>query len=125
MSSGNHEVRAGFELRVATLLADIMAASENKTVAIVEAGGGRVVDWLLETVAVPKEGNERQAESTRALVYLIADVNVNEAVFARPNAVPNLLRFIFSAQPRRSKEVSAFKGCHRRFTGTNTWIEFS
>ncbi|KAL2538089.1 alpha/beta-hydrolase superfamily protein [Forsythia ovata] len=106
MSSANHEVRAGFELRVAALLADIVAASENRRAAIVEAGGGKVVDWLLETVAVPKEGNGTQAESARALAYLIADANVNEAVFARPDAVPNLLRFIFSAQPRRSKEQS-------------------
>ncbi|XP_022845151.1 uncharacterized protein LOC111368152 isoform X1 [Olea europaea var. sylvestris] len=104
MSSANHEVRAGFELRVAALLADIVAASENRRAAIVEAGGGKVVDWLLETVAVPKEGNGTQAESARALAYLIADANVNEAVFARPDAVPNLLRFIFSAQPQRSKK---------------------
>ncbi|KAL2512740.1 alpha/beta-Hydrolases superfamily protein [Abeliophyllum distichum] len=55
---------------------------------------------------MPKEGNGTQAESARALAYLIADANVNEAVFARPDAVPNLLRFIFSAQPRRSKEQS-------------------
>ncbi|KAL2456406.1 alpha/beta-hydrolase superfamily protein [Forsythia ovata] len=117
MSSANHEVRAGFKLRVAALLVDTVATSENRRVAIVEAGRGKVVDWLLEIVAVPKEGNEMQAESARAFVYLFADVNVNIAVFARPNTVPNLLRFIFSAQPRRSNEVSAFKGCHRRFTG--------
>ncbi|XP_022876104.1 uncharacterized protein LOC111394488 isoform X2 [Olea europaea var. sylvestris] len=103
MSSANHEVRAGFELRVAALLADIVAASENRRAAIVEAGGGKVVDWLLETVAMPKEGNGAQSESARALAYLIADANVNEAVFARPDAVPNLLRFIFSAQPGRIK----------------------
>ncbi|KAL2512741.1 alpha/beta-Hydrolases superfamily protein [Abeliophyllum distichum] len=40
MSSANHEVRAGFELRVAALLADIVAASDNRRAAIVEAGGG-------------------------------------------------------------------------------------
>ncbi|KAL2555841.1 alpha/beta-hydrolase superfamily protein [Forsythia ovata] len=120
MSSANHEVRAGFKLRVAALLGDIVAASENMRVAIVEAGGGKVVGLLLETMAVPKEENVRQAESARALAYLIANVNVNKAVFARSGAVPNLLRFIFFAQPRRSKEVSAFKGCHRRFTGTNS-----
>ncbi|CAA3015139.1 Hypothetical predicted protein [Olea europaea subsp. europaea] len=89
MSSANHEVRAGFELRVAALLADIVAASENRRAAIVEAGGGK---W-------PRNGT--QSESARVLAYLIADVN--EAVFARPDAVRNLLRFIFSAQPRRIK----------------------
>ncbi|KAL3840378.1 hypothetical protein ACJIZ3_024969 [Penstemon smallii] len=103
MSSTNHEVRAGFELRVAALLADIVAASDRRRVAIVSAGGGTVVDWLLETVAVP---NGTQAESARALAYLIADPNVCEDVLARPRAVPNLLRFIFSAQPWRSKKQS-------------------
>ncbi|GER36963.1 alpha/beta-Hydrolases superfamily protein [Striga asiatica] len=74
LSSANHEVRAGFELRVAALLADI-------------------------------DGNGTQAESARALAYLIADPNVCEVVFGRPRAVPNLLRFIFSAQPKRSKKA--------------------
>ncbi|KAL7127447.1 hypothetical protein ABFS83_14G253800 [Erythranthe nasuta] len=106
MSSANHEVRAGFELRVAALLADIVAASDSRRVAIVGAGGGAVVDWLLETVAVPKDGNGTQAESARALAYLIADPNVCEAVLGRPQAVTNLLRFIFSAQPKRSKKQS-------------------
>ncbi|KAL0369021.1 UNVERIFIED_CONTAM: putative inactive heme oxygenase 2, chloroplastic [Sesamum calycinum] len=106
MSSANHEVRAGFELRVAALLADIVAASDSRRAAIVGAGGGAVVDWLLETVAVPKDGNGTQAESARALAYLIADPNVCEAVFGRPQAVPNLLRFIFSAQPPSSKKQS-------------------
>ncbi|KAG8389996.1 hypothetical protein BUALT_Bualt01G0037400 [Buddleja alternifolia] len=106
MSSANHEVRAGFELRVAALLADIVAASDSRRAAIVGAGGGAVVDWLLETVAVPKDGNGTQAESARALAYLIADPNVCETVLGRPQAVPNLLRFIFSAQPRRTKKQS-------------------
>ncbi|XP_057765943.1 uncharacterized protein LOC130986528 [Salvia miltiorrhiza] len=106
MSSANHEVRSGFELRVAALLADIVAASDSRRVAIVGAGGGAVVDWLLETVAGAKDGNGTQAESARALAYLIADPNVCEAVLGRPQAVPNLLRFIFSAQPKRSKKRS-------------------
>lgn len=108
MSSANHEVRAGFELRVAALLADIAAASESRRAALVGAGGGAVVDWLLETVSSNGENFGTQAESARALAYLIADPNVSEAVFGRPHAVPNLLRFIFSAQPRRSKKVSSF-----------------
>lgn len=108
MSSANHEVRAGFELRVAALLADIAAASESRRAALIGAGGGAVVDWLLETVSSNGENFGTQAESARALAYLIADPNVSEAVFGRPHAVPNLLRFIFSAQPRRSKKVSSF-----------------
>ncbi|KAL3505165.1 hypothetical protein ACH5RR_035006 [Cinchona calisaya] len=105
MSSANHEVRTGFELRVAALLADIAAASDSRRAAIVGAGGGAVVDWLLETVAVASGDNlGTQAESARALAYLISDLNVCEAVLARPHAVPSLLRFIFSAQPRKNQK---------------------
>ncbi|PHT51161.1 hypothetical protein CQW23_10908 [Capsicum baccatum] len=104
MSSANHEVRVGFELRVAALLADIASASEIRRAALVAAGGGAVVDWLLETVAMSGENCWTQAESARALAYLIADPNVCEDVLGRPHAVPHLLRFIFTAQPRRSKK---------------------
>lgn len=105
LSSANHEVRSGFELRVAALLADIAAANATRRAAIVGAGGGAVVDWLLESVAVPRDGCGTQAESARALAYLIADPNVSASVLGRPRAVPNLLRFIFSCQPRRTKQV--------------------
>ncbi|XVF36235.1 hypothetical protein REPUB_Repub19eG0040700 [Reevesia pubescens] len=99
MSSANHEVRAGFELRVASLLADISAANASRRAAIVSAGGGAVVDWLLETVAVGKKDVcGTQAEAARALAYLIADPDVRKDVLGRPRAVPNLLRFIFSCQ---------------------------
>ncbi|XP_020231812.2 uncharacterized protein LOC109812293 isoform X2 [Cajanus cajan] len=103
LSSANHEVRSGFEIRVAALLADIAAANSGRRAAIVGGGGGAVVDWLLGPVAVAKDGGGTQAESARALAYLIADPNVSAAVLGRPHAVPNLLRFIFSCQPRRSK----------------------
>ncbi|XP_006354916.1 uncharacterized protein [Solanum tuberosum] len=106
MSSANHEVRVGFELRVAALLADIAAASESRRAALVAAGGGGVVDWLLETVAMSGENCWTQAEAARALAYLIADPNVCEDVLGRPHAVPYLLRFIFSAQPRQSKKYT-------------------
>ena len=103
MSSANHEVRSGFEIRVAALLADIAAANSSRRLAIVGAGGGAVVDWLLDSVAVVKDaGGGTQAEAARALAYLIADPNVSAAVFARPHAVTNLLKFIFSCKPRRS-----------------------
>ncbi|GAA0165603.1 hydrolase [Lithospermum erythrorhizon] len=91
-------VRSGFELRVAALLADIAAANESRRAAIVAAGGGAVLDWLLETAS-----SSSQSESARALAYLISDPTVCHHVLGRPNAVPHLLRFIFSAQPRRSK----------------------
>lgn len=108
MSSANHEVRVGFEIRVAALLADIAAASESRRAALIAAGGGAVIDWLLETVGISGENCGTQAESARALAYLIADPNVCEDVLARPHAVPYLLRFIFSAQPRQSKKVRPF-----------------
>lgn len=106
LSSANHEVRSGFQLRVAALLADISAANASRRAAIVGAGGGAVVDWLLESVAVPRDGSRTQAESARALAFLIADPNVSAAVLGRPRAVPNLLRFIYSCQPKQSKKVS-------------------
>ena len=105
LSSANHEVRVGFELRVAALLADIAAANAARRAALVEAGGGAVVDWLLETVAVGGDGSGSQAEAARALAYLIADPNVSADVLGRPHAVPYLLRFIFSCQPKKSVSV--------------------
>ncbi|KAK6939572.1 hypothetical protein RJ641_029103 [Dillenia turbinata] len=111
MSSASQEVRHGFELKVAALLADIAASSSSRRAAIVAAGGGRVVDWLmeLETVAaVSGENSVTQAESARALAYLLADHRVCEDVLARPNAVLNLLRFIFASQPQRSKKLMVF-----------------
>ncbi|XWS14669.1 hypothetical protein CRYUN_Cryun35bG0029100 [Craigia yunnanensis] len=105
MSSANHEVRAGFELRVASLLADIAAANADRRAAIVNAGGGAVVDWLLQTVAVGKtDVCGTQAEAARALAYLIADPDVRKDVLGRPSAVPNLLRFIFSCQPQNKSK---------------------
>ncbi|KAL4583596.1 hypothetical protein LXL04_008174 [Taraxacum kok-saghyz] len=105
LSSANNEVRSGFEVRVAALLADIVAGDESRRAAIVGAGGGLVVDWLLESVALKGGGNYgSQAESARALAYLIADSNVSQAVLRRPHAIPNLIRFIFSARPHPSEQ---------------------
>lgn len=107
LSSANHEVRLGFEFRVAAFLADIAAANAARRAAIVGAGGGAVVDWLLETVAAGGgDGCGTQAEAARALAYLIADGDVAGAVLGRPSAVPNLLRFIFCSQLQRSKKQS-------------------
>lgn len=111
LSSANHEVRSGFEIRVAALLADIAAANSSRRAAIVGAGGGAVVDWLLESVTAAKDGGGTQAESARALAYLITDHNVSAAVLGRPHAIPNLLRFIFSCQPQRSKKVTLSISC--------------
>ncbi|XP_022768811.1 uncharacterized protein LOC111312634 isoform X2 [Durio zibethinus] len=105
MSSANDEVRAGFELRVASFLADIAAANASRRKAIVSAGGGAVVDWLLETVAVGKpDVISTQAEAARALAYLIADPDVRKDVLGRAGAIPYLLRFIFSSQPQNKSK---------------------
>ncbi|KAL6649354.1 hypothetical protein ACP70R_013578 [Stipagrostis hirtigluma subsp. patula] len=109
LSSANQEVRTGFELRVAALLADITAASAARRAAIVSAGGGIVVDWLLESVV----RGATQAEAARALAHLVADPWVAPAVLGRPRAVPCLLQFIFSYQPKRGKKNSR----HASFDG--------
>ncbi|CAI0558232.1 unnamed protein product [Linum tenue] len=106
LSSANHEVRVGFASRVASFLADIAAANSARRAALVGAGGGAVVDWLLETVAVNgSDGAGTQAEAARALAYLIADPDVSGVVLGRPNAVPYLLRFIFSCQPNKKSSI--------------------
>ncbi|KAK1302778.1 hypothetical protein QJS10_CPB12g01573 [Acorus calamus] len=107
LTSANNEVRLGFELRVASLLADILAASGARRAAIMAAGDGAVVDWLLEAVGGERSGGGggggggAQAEAARALAYLIGDPDMCAGVLGRPHAVPSLLRFIFSYQPRR------------------------
>ncbi|WOH05983.1 hypothetical protein DCAR_0625406 [Daucus carota subsp. sativus] len=107
LCSANHEVRSGFESKVAALLADIAAANESRRLALVGAGGGAVVDWLIQMVARTGDSSGTQAESARALAYLIADPNVCEAVFERPHVVPSLLRFIFSTQPSKKQTRSS------------------
>ncbi|XP_062210135.1 uncharacterized protein LOC133911760 isoform X2 [Phragmites australis] len=111
LSSANQEVRSGFELRVAALLADIAAASAARRAAIVSAGGGVVVDWLLDSVV----RGATQAEAARALAHLVADPWVAPAVLGRPRAVPCLLQFIFSYQPTRGKKNSR----HSSFDGSD------
>ncbi|CAN1273929.1 Protein SERAC1 [Linum perenne] len=109
LSSANHEVRLGFASRVASFLADIAAANAARRTAVVDAGGGAVVDWLLETVAGNgSDGSVTQAEAARALAYLIADPDVSGAVLGRPNAVPYLLQFIFSCQPNKKVSSSGY-----------------
>ncbi|CAN8327482.1 unnamed protein product [Cochlearia groenlandica] len=103
LSSANHEVRAGFELRVAALLADIASANAARRAALVGAGSGAVVDWLLETAAVSGDRIGAQDEAARALAYLIADPTVRRDALGRPDAVPKLLKFIFSCQPKNKK----------------------
>jgi len=111
LSSANHEVRAGFELRVAALLADIASANAARRAALVGAGSGAVVDWLLETVAIPGDRIGAQDEAARALAYLIADPTVRKDALGRPDAVPKLLKFVFSCQPKNKKVRFASTSC--------------
>uniref|UniRef100_A0A0E0K9T1 GPI inositol-deacylase n=1 Tax=Oryza punctata TaxID=4537 RepID=A0A0E0K9T1_ORYPU len=71
LSSANHEVRSGFELRSVVRRAT-------------------------------------QAEAARALAHLLADPWVAPTVLGRPRAVPCLLQFIFSYQPKRGKKNSEY-----------------
>ncbi|KAI9161371.1 hypothetical protein LWI28_016768 [Acer negundo] len=64
LSNANHEVRVGFGLRVTVLLADIVAINEARKIVIVGVGGGAVVDWLLEMVAIGKDECGTQAEAS-------------------------------------------------------------
>lgn len=91
---------------MASFLADIAAANGARRAAIVGAGRGAVVDWLLEMVAGDGSGGGAQTEAARALAYLIADGEVAEDVLGRPHAITYLLRFIFASQPKRSKKQS-------------------
>lgn len=108
LTSANQGVRSGFELRVAALLADIAAANSARRMALVGAGRGVVVDWLLEIASGNGNGDRggTQAEAARALAHLVADPAVCEKVLGRPGAVPSLLRFIFSFQPKKPNKVA-------------------
>lgn len=108
LTSANQGVRSGFELRVAALLADIAAANSARRMALVGAGRGVVVDWLLEIASGNGNGDRggTQAEAARALAHLVADPSVCEKVLGRPGAVPSLLRFIFSFQPKKPNKVA-------------------
>ncbi|KAK4837479.1 hypothetical protein QYF36_005868 [Acer negundo] len=72
LSNANHEVRVGFGLRVMVLLADIVAINEARKIVIVGVGGGAVVDWLLEMVAIGKDECGTHAESTPATTLTIS-----------------------------------------------------
>ncbi|KAL2651323.1 hypothetical protein R1flu_019451 [Riccia fluitans] len=91
--------------RVAALVADL-AAHEYRRKAVVEAGGGQVVDWLLKAVANVDGGNcsVTQAESARALSYLLSDESTREDVFSRPGALPYFFQFASSLHADQALE---------------------
>lgn len=106
LSSANEEAKVGLKMRVAALLADLSGANESRRRAIVSAGGGAVVDWLLETLSSNSTPPITQAEAARALSYLISDAATCESVLARPQAISHLFRFVYSLRPQSAKQVS-------------------
>lgn len=107
LSSANEEAKVGLKMRVAALLADLSGANESRRRAIVNAGGGAVVDWLLETLSSSNSTPPiTQAEAARALSYLISDAATCESVLARPQAISHLFRFIYSLRPHSAKQIT-------------------
>lgn len=113
LSSANEEAKVGLKMRVAALLADLSGANESRRRAIVNAGGGAVVDWLLETLSSSNSTPPiTQAEAARALSYLISDAATCESVLARPQAISHLFRFIYSLRPHSAKQQKRIKALH-------------
>lgn len=112
LSSANEEAKVGLKMRVAALLADLSGANESRRRAIVSAGGGAVVDWLLETLSSNSTPPITQAEAARALSYLISDAATCESVLARPQAISHLFRFVYSLRPQSAKQQKRIKSLH-------------
>lgn len=85
-------LNAWWRPKIASLIADV-AAHENRRKSVADAGNGRVLDWLLESVKAP---SSVQNEAARALAYLLSDARTSEIVLGRPQALPHLLRFAAS-----------------------------
>ncbi|KAG0587590.1 hypothetical protein KC19_2G175600 [Ceratodon purpureus] len=96
VDNASSEVASWWRPRVASFLADL-AAHETRRKAIVESGDGLVLDWLLKAVGGSRPACQfTQAEASRALAYLLSDVNTAESVLGRPHALPYLLHFAAS-----------------------------
>lgn len=113
LSSANEEAKVGLKMRVAALLADLSGANESRRRAIISAGGGAVVDWLLETLSSSNSTPPiTQAEAARALSHLISDAATCESVLARPQAISHLFRFVYSLRPQSAKQQKRIKALH-------------
>eukprot|EP00249_Psilotum_nudum_P021362 c28083_g1_i2 orf=314-4183(+) len=90
-----------WRLKVATLLADMSGASDNRRKALVEAGNGAVVDWILDAVGRQEPScRSIQEEAARATAHLLSDPHTCESVLGRPNALSRLFLFTASIQPQ-------------------------
>ncbi|KDP29936.1 hypothetical protein JCGZ_18505 [Jatropha curcas] len=94
LSSANHEIRVGFELWVATLLADIAVTNGTRRAALFAAGDMKVLEWLLETVAVGVDRCGTQAEAAKALACFILDPNMSANVFCIQSEHPYHLHML-------------------------------
>ncbi|XP_073396493.1 uncharacterized protein [Physcomitrium patens] len=98
VDNASSEVATWWRPRVASFIADL-AAHEARRKAILVSGDGMVVDWLLKAVGGSRPACQfTQAEASRALAYLLSDVNTSESVLGRPHSLPYLLHFASSIQ---------------------------
>ncbi|KAH7291903.1 hypothetical protein KP509_29G041200 [Ceratopteris richardii] len=111
------EIAMRWRLRVVSLLADLSASSHSRRRALIQAGSGSVVDWLLESVGHrDKKYRLVQAEAARALSHFLSDDRTCEVVLGRPNALSHLLLFAASIEPNslnHQKSVSYIENDER------------
>eukprot|EP00250_Pteridium_aquilinum_P020076 c24692_g1_i1 orf=82-3981(+) len=102
-----NELALRWRLRVISLLADLAGSSHSRRRALIQAGNGSVLDWLLEAVRHGELGYRKiQAEAARALSHFLSDDVTCEVVLGRPNALSQLLLFAASIQPNMSTKSS-------------------
>lgn len=111
-----------WRLRLASLIADLAGASHSRRRALVEAGNGAVVDWLLEAVGHGEfEWRFVQAEAARAIAHFLSDASTCEELLGRPSALSHLLLFTASIQPNvktsKHKKLQVFHENDNRSRG--------
>ncbi|MCO5570148.1 hypothetical protein L7F22_023865 [Adiantum nelumboides] len=96
-----------WKVRVTSLLADLAASSHSRRRALIQAGHGTVVDWLLEAVGQREQKYQLvQSEATRALSRFLSNGVTCEVVLGRPNDLSHILFFATSIQPTLSVKKS-------------------
>lgn len=106
-----YELALRWKLRVTSLLADLAGSSHSRRRALIQAGNGSIVDWLLEAVQHGElEYRVIQAEAARALSHFLSDDITCDVVLGRQNALSQLLLFAASIQPNnlKSKKLASF-----------------
>ncbi|MCO5599134.1 hypothetical protein L7F22_053234 [Adiantum nelumboides] len=124
-----NELALRWKLRVISLLADLAASSHSRRRALIQAGNGSVIDWLLEAVGHGEQEYQLvQAEAGRALSQFLSDDITCEVVLGRPNALSRLLLFAASIQPNMSskrtvgQKVGVFFGNDERTRGRSMLV---